>query len=340
MSININKTNRSIKRKRTVDEANCDNETNDNETQILNDEEIETTTTTTMKKSNDNSKLDSKKKKSKLNELEEEEGKEDEKQKQQTNSDNEDDKKRRLKSEYFNQNCLDLSLSLLGKILVRRVLVGGESRLVKGKIVEVEAYLGADDPAAHSYQNKKTDRNKAMFMKPGTAYVYNIYGIYCCFNISAKEDGAAVLVRAVEPLDGFDIMKSNRTLSEKKQSSFKLKDLTSGPSRLCQAFNITKGLFNQVDLNTSNDLWVEDDDDDSDDSIKGTLTTTVASSSSPSSTTASTSTTTTIDINNNKNKFEIVYSKRINIDYAGEVACNKLYRFYIKNNQFVSVIDK
>ena len=328
--MSINKRANSVKRKRTGD-FDC-YETNENATQILDDEEVEI--------SNDNSKLDNvvnKKKKSKLNEVEvEEEEGEDEEQKQPVKSNNES--KRRLKLEYFNQNCLDLSLSLLGKVLVRRLLVNGESRLLKGKIVEVEAYLGADDQAAHSYQNKKTDRTKAMFMKPGTAYVYNIYGIYCCFNISAKEDGAAVLIRALEPLDGFDIMKSNRTLSEKKQSSFKLKDLTSGPSRLCQAFNITKGLFNEVDLDTSDDLWVEDDDDDEDDSVKVSTTVASATNSTSSASTSTASTTTTLDVNNNK--FEIVYSKRINIDYAGEVACNKLYRFYIKNNQFVSVIDK
>ena len=88
----------------------------------------------------------------------------------------------RLPFSYFDKDCVELAKSLLGQKLVH--FVNGK-RLV-GKIVETEAYVGLEDKAAHSYNGKRTARNKAMFMAPGTAYVYNIYGMYCCLNISSK----------------------------------------------------------------------------------------------------------------------------------------------------------
>ena len=204
---------------------------------------------------------------------------------------------KRLSFDFFDKYCLVLSKDLLGKLLVRRL----NGNIIRTKIVEVEAYLGGTDSASHSFNNKCTNRNKAMFMPAGTAYVYNIYGMYCCFNVSSKEPGGGVLIRALEPIDQFDVLKKNRNLLEKKSVNIK-KDLTSGPSKLCQALNITKELFNETNLCLNNNLWLESDE--------------------------------------NEQKFEIVSAKRINIDYAGEEACNKLYRFYIKNNQYVSVIDK
>ena len=97
---------------------------------------------------------------------------------------------KRLGFEFYDKSCLDLSQSLLGKILVRRF---DDDTKVRTRIVEVEAYLGGNDSASHSFNDKRTDRTEAMFMPASTAYVYNIYGIYCCLNISAKEPGAAVL---------------------------------------------------------------------------------------------------------------------------------------------------
>lgn len=117
-------------------------------------------------------------------------------------------------------------------------------------IVETEAYLGREDKAAHSYNGKKTERNAAMFMPPGTAYVYSIYGMHCCFNISSRGDGAAVLVRALEPVAGTEVMR------EKRKAAKKDKDLCSGPAKLCQAMSIDKSC-NKVDLVSSNHLWVE-----------------------------------------------------------------------------------
>ena len=87
----------------------------------------------------------------------------------------------RLGFSFYDLSCEDLAKALLGQILVMKY----EGKRLVGKIVETEAYLGPIDKGAHSYKGK-TDRNAAMFMKPGTAYVYNIYGMYCCMNISAR----------------------------------------------------------------------------------------------------------------------------------------------------------
>ena len=89
----------------------------------------------------------------------------------------------RLGLAFYNQPCITLAKQLLGKTLVR-ILDGGER--LSGKIVETEAYLGIEDTAAHSYQGKRTERNAAMFMTPGTSYVYLIYGMYSCLNVSSK----------------------------------------------------------------------------------------------------------------------------------------------------------
>lgn len=88
----------------------------------------------------------------------------------------------RLGSNFYNQDCISLAKALLGKILVR--LVDGVR--ITGRIVETEAYLGVKDSACHSYKRRKTHRNQAMFMMPGSLYVYIIYGMYHCMNISCK----------------------------------------------------------------------------------------------------------------------------------------------------------
>lgn len=88
----------------------------------------------------------------------------------------------RLEFSFFDRPCKDLAAALLGQTVVAMV----DGQRVAGKIVETEAYLGLEDKAAHSYNGKRTSRNEAMFMAPGTAYVYNIYGMYCCLNISSQ----------------------------------------------------------------------------------------------------------------------------------------------------------
>ena len=100
---------------------------------------------------------------------------------------------RRLGPPFFQQNCVALAKRLLGRILCRRI----GSQVLRGRIVETESYLGVTDGVSHSYRGRRTDRNAAMFMEPGTVYVYPIYGMYECVNISSQEEGSAVLIRAI-----------------------------------------------------------------------------------------------------------------------------------------------
>jgi DNA-3-methyladenine glycosylase len=142
---------------------------------------------------------------------------------------------------------------LLGKILVRRQ---GRKQLT-GRIVEVEAYLGAADPAAHSFAGK-TKRNAVLFGPPGYAYVYFIYGNHYCLNVSCLPDGTpgGILFRALEPLQGIDEMFKRRGIEETSD----LRRLTSGPGRLAAAFGITRERDNGKDLTSSrSDLYIADD---------------------------------------------------------------------------------
>ncbi|XP_065900090.1 uncharacterized protein [Dysidea avara] len=156
---------------------------------------------------------------------------------------------KKLDRKFFDQPCKDLAIALLGTVLVRE----HSGSLIKGKIVETEAYLGGVDKAAHSYEGKKTSRNEAMFMCPGTCYVYSIYGVHNCVNISSRGEGAAVLIRALEPVNGVELM---RTLRGKVAG--KDHELCKGPGNLCKALNITKE-FNKVDLTSSDEIWLEQD---------------------------------------------------------------------------------
>ena len=144
---------------------------------------------------------------------------------------------------------------LLGKLLVRP----GEP--IVGRIVEVEAYFGERDPAAHSFAGK-TPRNAVLFGPPGHAYVYFIYGMHFCLNVSCEPEGRAgcVLLRALEPLCGLEAMAFGRGLTAPSQTSKGLTALTSGPGRLCQAFGVTRERDNGVDLTApQSDLQIQDD---------------------------------------------------------------------------------
>jgi DNA-3-methyladenine glycosylase len=144
---------------------------------------------------------------------------------------------------------------LLGKVLVRD---SGKLRLA-GRIVEVEAYLGENDPASHSFAGK-TARNAVLFGPPGYAYVYFIYGNHYCLNVSCVRDGKAggILFRAVEPLVGAEAMARARDLE--LQSPRDLPRLTSGPGRMAEAFGITRERDNGCDLTSpSSGLWIGDD---------------------------------------------------------------------------------
>jgi DNA-3-methyladenine glycosylase len=122
---------------------------------------------------------------------------------------------------------------LLGKLITRRI----NHQKITGRIVEIEAYLGLDDPASHSYIGK-TARNAVLFGPPGFAYVYFIYGMYYCLNVSCQPEGqpGGVLIRALEPVEGLDTMARLRKLP----ASANPRLLTSGPGRLCQALDITR----------------------------------------------------------------------------------------------------
>jgi DNA-3-methyladenine glycosylase len=142
---------------------------------------------------------------------------------------------------------------LLGKLLVRNL----DGALLAGRIVETEAYLGLDDPAAHAFAGQ-TARNGVLFGPPGHAYVYFIYGMHSCFNVSCEPQGHAgcVLIRALEPVAGIDAMRTLRGLPETAPPRL----LTSGPGRLCQAFGITRTSHNGVDLlSRTSPLQLRDD---------------------------------------------------------------------------------
>ena len=146
---------------------------------------------------------------------------------------------------YKNEDVVFLAKQLLGKKIIS--FVDGYKTL--GIIVETEAYRAPDDKASHAYGNKKTNRTKTMFEKPGTAYIYLVYGFHHLFNVvTAPEDVAhAVLVRAVEPIVGIDIMLERRN---RTSSDF---DLTNGPGKWTQAFGITTDL-NGLDLSAMDSL--------------------------------------------------------------------------------------
>uniref|UniRef100_A0A8C8MCI4 DNA-3-methyladenine glycosylase n=1 Tax=Oncorhynchus tshawytscha TaxID=74940 RepID=A0A8C8MCI4_ONCTS len=162
----------------------------------------------------------------------------------------------RLGEEFFNQPCISLAKAFLGKVLVRRSADGTELR---GRVVETEAYLGGEDKASHSAGGKCTERNTAMFMKPSTIYVYPIYGIYLCMNVSSQGEGAAVLLRALEPLHGLPLMRQLRTARRREGARpLKDKELCNGPSKLCQALDIPR-CFDRRDLASEPEVWLEGD---------------------------------------------------------------------------------
>ncbi len=160
-----------------------------------------------------------------------------------------------LAREFFNRDSRLVGRELLGKLLVRRE---GRRKLV-GRVVEVEAYLGKEDPAAHSFGGP-TPRNMVMFGPPGFAYVYFIYGNHYCLNVSCQPEGnaAAVLFRALEPLAGIEQMALARDMTVENARDLRL--LTSGPGRMAEAFAVTRERDNGKDLTTSrSDLWLADD---------------------------------------------------------------------------------
>ena len=202
----------------------------------------------------------------------------------------------RLNKEFFNRDTLIVAKELLGKILVRKI----DGVILKGKIVETEAYIGAIDKASHAYGGKLTNRTKTLYEEPGTVYVYSIYGMYYCLNLISEEKdiAAGVLIRGIEPLEGIEEMSKLRYKKAYEElSNYEKKNFSNGPSKLCMALGIDKR-DNCINSISSEELYVEED-------------------------------------SSNKEVFSIVESKRIGIDYAEE-AKDFLWRFYIKDNKFIS----
>lgn len=157
---------------------------------------------------------------------------------------------KKLSKSFYRRELLDVAQELLGKIFVK---VDGKKHL-SGKIVEVEAYHGDCDEAAHSFAGI-TQRTKIMFEAGGYLYVYFTYGVHHCCNVvtGKKGQGTAVLIRAVEPVTGIEKMIENR-FGRKLKNEKEMFNLTSGPAKVCQAFDIDRKLSG-TDL-TENKLFI------------------------------------------------------------------------------------
>ena len=149
---------------------------------------------------------------------------------------------------YARADTLLVARELLGKLLVVPAK-GGER--VSGRVVETEAYLGESDRASHAFGGRRTARTETMYAAGGTAYVYFVYGMHHQFNVVTGAEGSphAVLVRALEPVEGLDWMRRRRPVEDDRA-------LTSGPGKLCQALGIDRS-FDGADL-TGPRLWLED----------------------------------------------------------------------------------
>ena len=165
-----------------------------------------------------------------------------------------------LSEAFFGRDPRLVARELLGKLLLRRI----EGKLRAGRIVETEAYLGADDAAAHAAAGR-TERNAVLFGPPGCAYVYLSYGLHYCLNVSCLPDGEAgcLLFRALEPVEGLSLMAAARGMKLLKSDlgdPRRLRLLASGPARLCQALEITRASDNGKDMTSpASGLWLADD---------------------------------------------------------------------------------
>ena len=162
---------------------------------------------------------------------------------------------RPLDRSFFARSPRQVARELLGKVLVRKT----DTIRLAARIVEVEAYLGQKDPAAHAAAGR-TARNAVLFGPPGHAYVYFIYGNHYCLNVSCEAEGQAggVLFRALEPLTGREEMARARGITLRGPADWP--KLTSGPGRLAQAFGITRSRDNGGDLTSAaGSLWIGDD---------------------------------------------------------------------------------
>lgn len=199
----------------------------------------------------------------------------------------------KLNREFYSRDTIIVAKELLGKKLVHNV----DGHILKGKIVETEAYLGVEDKAAHVYGGRRTKRVETMYGEPGRAYVYIIYGMYNCLNVITVKEGVpqGVLIRAIEPLENIEKMIQNRFGKPYEELTKYQKDnLTNGPGKLAMALKIDRSL-DKEDL-CGDTLYLE----------KGV-----------------------------EEKFNIIETTRVGIDYAEEARFYP-YRFYIEENAYVS----
>ncbi|HEX8557567.1 MAG TPA: DNA-3-methyladenine glycosylase [Pyrinomonadaceae bacterium] len=151
---------------------------------------------------------------------------------------------------YTRADTLGVARELLGKRLVVPDAATGER--VSGRVVETEAYLGVEDRAAHSYGGRRTRRTETMFARGGAAYVFFVYGMHHQFNVVTGPEGTphAILVRAVEPEEGVELMRGRRPVPKERE-------LTSGPGKLCRALAIDL-TFDGEDLTRGRRVWLEE----------------------------------------------------------------------------------
>jgi DNA-3-methyladenine glycosylase len=139
-----------------------------------------------------------------------------------------------LKREFYERYTLTVAKELLGKLLVHETREG----TIIGKIVETEAYNGPEDKASHAYNNLRTERTEVQYGPKGHAYVYQVYGMYFCFDVTSGRlvgKPEAILVRALEPIGDLGVMMKRRGVSKGQ-----ITNLTNGPSKLCMAMGISK----------------------------------------------------------------------------------------------------
>lgn len=229
----------------------------------------------------------------------------------------------KLQRDFYNRPVLTVAQDLIGKTFVRHTPSG----TLKSIIVETEAYDGTCDKGCHAYPYKNTPRTSVLFGPAGHAYVYLIYGMYCCFNIVTcpAEYPAAVLIRALQPIEGADIMANHRK-QPLPLTPAALKKLCSGPGKLCQAMDITKS-DNGMDM-CGDVLYIEETGEE------GRQLTLVSNQRKKP---AAASTNLYCKQLKSPSGLAITASPRINIDYAEE-AVDFLWRFTLDDSPYLSVM--
>lgn len=161
----------------------------------------------------------------------------------------------RLSREFYTGNdVVSIAQSLLGKVLCTRI----NNQLTTGIIVETEAYHGPEDKASHAYGGRRTARTEMMYAQGGTAYIYLCYGIHHLFNVVTATENVphAILIRAIEPLEGIDLMMTRRKMSSPSQS------LTAGPGSLSVALGLDTSMSGMDLVSRNSPVWIEDRDTD------------------------------------------------------------------------------